>query len=99
MGIEIAPARRRRTARVLLRRGRTKPLAMLVLLLADSTVRAIDLTPRPHLPIFGGGRFVTIFDDDATITNASAHIGWALAVPLAGEQLGGRKGLWIAGLS
>ncbi|MFL5272696.1 MAG: hypothetical protein ACJ79E_11610 [Anaeromyxobacteraceae bacterium] len=75
-----------------------------VMLLAGSMTRAGDLSPsvphyNPGFPVFGGGKFVNIFDSDAALTNASAHVGWALALPLAGKAIGGRKGLWIAGLS
>ena len=35
--------------------------------------------------------------NEQAVTNASAHVGWALAMPLAGSYAGGRKGLWIAG--
>jgi hypothetical protein len=75
-----------------------------VVLLAGSMARAGDLSPsvphyNPHFPVLGGGKFVNIFDDDRALTNASAHVGWALAVPLAGKAIAGRRGLWIAGLS
>ncbi len=49
--------------------------------------------------MFGGGRVVNIFDSDQALTNAAAHVGWSLAIPLIGERLGGRKGMWVAGLS
>jgi hypothetical protein len=71
---------------------------------ASATARAGDLSPsmphyRPDFPVFGGGKLVNVFDDDQALTNAAAHVGWAIAVPLAGERIGGRKGLWIAGVS
>jgi hypothetical protein len=75
-----------------------------VMFLMASAARATDLSasiPRynPAFPVFAAGNFVNILDNNQTLTNASAHVGWALAVPLAGEYLGGRKGLWVAGLS
>jgi hypothetical protein len=79
--------------------------ALLLVSLAHTTpALAGDLSPsvpafRPHFPVFGGGKLVNIFDDDAALTNASAHVAWSLAVPLLGERLGGRKGLWVSGLS
>jgi hypothetical protein len=51
------------------------------------------------MPVFGGGKFVDIFEGDANLTNASAHVAWAVAVPLVGQRFGGRKGLWIAGVT
>ncbi|HTP30312.1 MAG TPA: hypothetical protein VMK12_32235 [Anaeromyxobacteraceae bacterium] len=33
------------------------------------------------------------------MTNAVAHVGFSLAIPLLGEHFWGRKGLWISGLS
>ncbi len=79
-------------------------LVVAAALLAGGLARAGDLSPsvprfNPSFPVFGGGKFVNIFDDDAALTNASAHVAWALALPLAGEYIGGRKGLWIAGAS
>jgi hypothetical protein len=75
-----------------------------LLLVAAVNVRAADLSPsvpsfNPNLPVFGGGKFVNIFESDNAFTNASAHVAWSIAAPLIGNQLGGRKGLWIAGLS
>jgi hypothetical protein len=75
-----------------------------VVVLVVGVARAADLSPsvprfQPHFPVFGGGRFVNIFDSDVALTNASAHLAWALAVPMAGEHVGGRKGLWISGVS
>ncbi|GEJ55425.1 hypothetical protein [Anaeromyxobacter diazotrophicus] len=70
------------------------------LLLSLAVALPVGLQPTaPNLPVFGGGKFVNIFESDAALTNASAHIGWSLAVPLAGKLVGGRKGLWTAGLS
>lgn len=59
----------------------------------------LSLEFRPSLPIFGGGPFVNIFESDQALENASAHVAWATAVPLVGEKIGGRKGLWISGLT
>jgi hypothetical protein len=74
------------------------------LLAVTAGARGGDLSPsvprwNPHFPVFGGGDLLNVFDDDAALTNASAHVAWAVAVPLAGKQIGGRKGLWIAGVS
>ncbi|BDG09646.1 hypothetical protein [Anaeromyxobacter paludicola] len=61
---------------------------------------AVSMQPTsPNLPVFGGGKLVNIFDDDAALTNASAHVAWSLALPLGGYAVGGRRGMWIAGLS
>lgn len=55
---------------------------------------------RPSLPVFGPGPTVNFLSGDSqALTNASAHVAWALAVPLVAEHFGGRKGLWIGGLS
>ena len=55
---------------------------------------------RPSLPVFGGGRFVNFVNgDNQAMTNAAAHVGFSLAVPLLGEHFWGRKGLWATGLS
>jgi AbrB family looped-hinge helix DNA binding protein len=37
--------------------------------------------------------------DNQAMTNAAAHVGFSLAIPLLGEHFWGRKGLWISGLS
>ena len=75
---------------------RAAVLASIVLAVA---LTAFDLTPRdPHLPIFGPGKFM-LLDSDAALTNASAHVAWSMAIPLAGKAVGGRKGLWVAGLT
>jgi len=55
---------------------------------------------RPSMPVFGPGPAVNFASgDNQALTNASAHVAWALAVPLVSEHFGGRKGLWIGGLS
>ena len=53
---------------------------------------------NPNLQVFGPGPFVNVFLNDQAATNASAHLAWSTAIPLAGERIGGRKGLWIAGI-
>ena len=95
-------ARGRRGAR---RIGTAAARALLLASLVHATAASAgDLSPsvpafNPHFPVFGGGKFVNIFDDDGALTNASAHVAWSLAIPLLGEHLGGRKGLWVSGLS
>lgn len=55
---------------------------------------------RPSLPLFGPGPVVNFLGgDNQAVTNASAHVAWSLAVPLVSQHFGGRKGLWIGGLS
>jgi hypothetical protein len=39
------------------------------------------------------------FQSDAEATNFSAHAAWSLAMPLAGQAIDGRRGLWTFGLS
>jgi hypothetical protein len=53
---------------------------------------------NPSLPVFGPGPLTNLGDEGAT-SNAMAHIAWALAIPLLGEKIGGKKGKWIAGLT
>ncbi len=88
--------------------GRAASLKLLVvagLLLSAAPARpnpsnGIPTEFRPSLPVFGGGRFVNFLDgDDRALTNAAAHTGFSVAIPLFGEHFWGRKGLWIAGLS
>ena len=69
-------------------------------MLAALLVAALGLQPlRPSLPVFDGGPATNLaLDCDACMTNASAHVAWAIALPLAGERIGGRRGLWVAGL-
>lgn len=65
-----------------------------------SAVLGIDLAPSsPNLPVFGSGPVTNLSDGRQALTNASAHVGWSLALPLAGRLVGGRAGMWIAGLS
>lgn len=86
------------------------PLAhyALALALATTPVLASDAYPllslgvtgfNPTLPITGPGPLFNFGDGDIAITNALAHVGFALATPLLGEKIGGSKGKWIAGLS
>lgn len=51
------------------------------------------------LPVFGPGPLTNLGAGSEAVVNASAHVGWALAIPLLGEKIGGKKGKWIAGLS
>jgi len=83
-----------------------KGLVAAAALLAVTSARAGSLSTlgvggfKPSLPVFGGGEFVNFLGGDRdALTNASAHVAWSLAVPLAGQYVGGRKGLWIAGLA
>ena len=56
-------------------------------------------TPHFYAPLFAPGPITNIGrGNDAADTNAAAHVGWALAIPLAGKVCYGRKGLWAAGL-
>jgi len=79
-----------------------------LLSLFSASANAGGLTPlqsfgmfgyRPYLPVTGPGPFTNLGDGDGATTNAMAHIGWSLAIPLLGEKIGGTKGKWIAGLS
>lgn len=36
---------------------------------------------------------------DGAWTNASAHAGWAVAIPLTGYTVDGRRGMYVAGLT
>jgi len=55
---------------------------------------------RPSLPVLGQGKLVNFLDgDNQALTNAAAHTGFSLALPLLGEHFWGRKGLWTTGLS
>ena len=54
---------------------------------------------RPSFPLFGSGPVVNFAQgDNSADTNAVAHTMASLALPLLGEKLWGRKGLWIVGL-
>lgn len=53
-------------------------------------------TPRAYMPVTGGGPFLNVGLNDQALTNASAHIGWSLAIGLGGWALGGRQGLRAA---
>lgn len=79
-------------------------LALVAALSGPSLAEAASLSsslPRwnPNFPVFGGGRFVNIFQSDGALTNASAHVAWSLAIPLTARYFWGRKGLWYAGVS
>jgi hypothetical protein len=74
-------------------------LAPLLLSIALAGPLGLQGPTAPNLPVFGGGKFVNAFESEAALTNASAHVGWSIAVPLAGRAIGGRKGMWVAGLS
>jgi hypothetical protein len=39
----------------------------------------------------------SVFQSDAEATNFTAHVGWSLAVPLAGKAIDGKRGMLIAG--
>lgn len=54
---------------------------------------------NPSLPITGPGPFLNVGESNEAITNAIAHVGWAIAIPLLGEKIGGKKGKLIAGFS
>lgn len=48
------------------------------------------------MPLTGGGPFLNIAQSDQALTNASAHLGWSLAIGLGGWAIGGRQGLRAA---
>lgn len=54
---------------------------------------------NPNLDVLGPGPVTNLRQGGVAITNALAHTGWAIAIPLIGEKVGGKKGKWIAGLS
>lgn len=54
---------------------------------------------NPSLPVAGGGPIFNFDQGDQAMTNAAAHVGFALAVPLLGEHFWGSKGRVIAGVS
>ncbi len=78
-------------------------LALHPLMAAGSPSDGLPTEFRPSLPLFDHGPLFNLKVngkwDDRAVTNASAHAAWSLAVPLLGQEIGGRKGLWIAGLS
>ena len=39
----------------------------------------------------------SLADNDRAVTNASAHLAWALAIPLAGHAVDGKRGALVAG--
>lgn len=76
-----------------------KCLLLMVFILHSTCCSASSLQPfNPSLPLFGSGP-VTNLSSAESYTNASAHIAWALAIPLLGEHYGGHKGKLYAGLS
>lgn len=48
------------------------------------------------MPLTGGGSFINVAQSDQALTNASAHMGWSLAIGLAGWAIDGRRGLRLA---
>jgi hypothetical protein len=54
---------------------------------------------HPNLPITGSGPLTNLGQGNEALTNAAAHVGWALAIPLLGEHFAGTKGKWVAGVS
>jgi hypothetical protein len=82
-----------------------KPLALVLLLLSATPARAnpsngLPTQFRASFPVFGSGPVVNFANgDNQAVTNAAAHVGFSLAVPLLGERFWGRKGLWATGLS
>lgn len=54
---------------------------------------------KPSFDVAGSGPVLNVFQGDQQAdVNASAHIAWAIALPLAGEAIAGRKGLaWATG--
>lgn len=88
--------------------ARVASLGLLVLLLTLIPAGPIRAAPsnglptefRPSFPVFGGGKVVNFLDgDNQAMTNAAAHVGFSIALPLLGEHFWGRKGLWATGLS
>ena len=56
---------------------------------------ALSLHASPALSI---ERAVSsVFASDAEATNFSAHVGFSLALPLAGYAVDGRRGMYVAG--
>jgi hypothetical protein len=78
-------------------------LALLVLASTAAPARAevfrLEGPTSPTLPILKGGATVDMFENQNKFNVAMMHAGWSLAVPLAGEKIAGRKGLWVAGLT
>ena len=69
-------------------------LAALTLALAPAKA---DLTLNPNLRVFGPGPFINAFENDQALTNASAHLGWSIAVPVLARHYGGHRAEYIAG--
>ena len=51
----------------------------------------------PSLPVFGSGPLTNLGEGGIAVENASAHVAWALAIPLLGQEIGGARGKWISG--
>jgi hypothetical protein len=66
---------------------------------ADAALVGFDGPTKPRLPLFESGPPVDLFQNEGKLTIGLMHAGWSLAVPLVGEKIGGRKGLWVAGLT
>jgi hypothetical protein len=73
-------------------------LALLLLTGCYRVTRGDGWAPHAQLQVFGPGP-ATNLGSDAANTNAIAHVGMALAIPLLGEHFFGRRGFWAAGLS
>jgi hypothetical protein len=56
-------------------------------------------TPRAYFPVFGPGPLTNLQagNYDAATTNASLHALWALAIPVAGRSIDGRRGALVCG--
>lgn len=62
-------------------------------------VRGDGLAPHPYFQVFGSGPLTNLGSGDMAVSNASAHMFASIAIPLLGEKIAGRRGLWISGLS
>lgn len=47
-------------------------------------------------PVLGPGPLTNLSEGGQAVTNASAHVGWSLALPLLGYAMAGRTGLLCA---
>ena len=86
--IEDVPGERYRFHWAPSRRGKT----LMPLLLA----LALHLA-QPALAFTPWRAWDSAFRNDREATNFSAHVGWSLAIPLAGHAIGGKRGALIAG--
>jgi hypothetical protein len=65
------------------------------ILIAALCTGCFRYTPHFYAPLLAEGPLTNVGrGNDAADTNAAAHVGWALAIPLAGNACYGRKGLW-----